>query len=139
MRVVEWTAWPFRRRPVRGIAAAAFVVACVWGVAATTGDAWLTGLAVVVLVVSVAPFFVPTTFRLTPEGVQIRRPWRTWSRPWGDFRSVRSDRELVVLSPFVRRSWLDAIRGETLFLNENRGEVLEYVDAMVVEKAEREE
>lgn len=111
--------------------AAALVVGTVWGVADWTGDTWLTMLAGIVLVFAVAPFFVRTVFRLTPEGVEIRRPWRTWRRPWRDFRAVRSDRELLVLSPFVRRSWLDAIRGETLFLSENRGEVLEYVEAMV--------
>jgi hypothetical protein len=111
--------------------AAALVVGTVWGVADWTGDTWLTMFAVIVLVFAVAPFFVPTAFRLTPDGVEVRRPWRSWRRPWSDFRAVRSDRDLIVLSPFERRSWLDAIRGETLFLGENRGEVLAYVETMV--------
>ena len=128
---IAWRAWPLRRRPGRGALGALLVVGTCWGVADWSRDAWLTVLAVVVLAFSVGPFFVPTAYRLSSTGVEIRRPWRTWRRPWKDFRGVRSNRDLVVLSPFARWSWLDGIRGETLFVEDNRGEVLAYVERMV--------
>jgi hypothetical protein len=117
------------------VLAAAIVVGSVWGVATWTGSPWLTVLAVVVLGASVAPFFVPTGYRLSEEGVEVRKPWRRRSRPWEEFRAVLAGRDLVVLSPFERRTWLESIRGETLLLDDNRGEVLDYVEAMVGRKA----
>jgi hypothetical protein len=100
-----------------------------------TSSAWLAGLAAALLAVSVAPFFVRTGYRLSDEGVEIRRPWRRRRRPWADFRAVLAGRDLVVLSPFERRTWLEAVRGETLLLEDNRGEVLDYVEEMVGRKA----
>jgi len=84
-----------------------------------------------VLGVSVAPFFVPTRYRLGEEGVEVARPWGTRRRAWSEFRAVRSGGELVLLSPSERRSWLDNIRGTTLQLEGNRDEVLDYVRKMV--------
>jgi hypothetical protein len=115
--------------------AAVVVVGSVWGVAAWTASAWLTGLAVVVLGVSVAPFFLRTAYRLTPDGVEVRRAWRRRTRPWEDFRAAFAGRDLVLLTPFERRTWLETVRGETLLLEGNRGEVLEYVEEMVGRKA----
>ncbi|HMB68585.1 MAG TPA: hypothetical protein VKU85_04715 [bacterium] len=135
MRVVAWQAWPLRRSPGRGALAVVVVAGSVWGVASWTGNPWLTALAVVVLGASVAPFFVPTGYRLSDEGVEVRKPWRRRSRPWDEFRAVLAGKDLVVLSPFERRTWLETIRGETLLLEDNRGEVLDYVEEMVGRKA----
>lgn len=135
MRVVAWEAWPLRRSPGRGVLAATVVAGSIWGVATWTSSPWLTAFAAAVLAVSVAPFFVRTGYRLSEEGVEIRKPWRRHRRPWGDFRAVLAGRDLVVLSPFERRTWLEAMRGETLLLEDNRGEVLEYVEEMVGRKA----
>ena len=135
MRVVAWQAWPLRRSPGRGALAVVIVAGSVWGVSTWTASPWLTVLAAAVLGASVAPFFVRTGYRLSEEGVEIRKPWSRRRRSWEDFRAVLSGRDLVVLSPFERRTWLEAIRGETLLLEDNRGEVLEYVEAMVGRKA----
>jgi len=135
VRVVAWEAWPLRRSPGRGVLAAVIVAGSVWGVSTWTSNPWLTAFAVAVLGVSVAPFFVRTGYRLSDEGVEIRKPWRRRNRPWDDFRGVLAGRDLVVLSPFERRTWLEAIRGETLLLEDNRGEVLDYVEEMVGRKA----
>ena len=128
---LAWTAWPFRRRPARGALAAILVAGTCYGVWDLTRDAWIATLSLAILSVAVGPFFVPTAYRLSQAGVEIRRPWRTSRRGWGSFRGVRSNRDLVVLSPFRKGSWLDGIRGEALFFEGNRGEVLDYVERMV--------
>lgn len=107
------------------------IAASAWAVADWSSDPALTVLAVIVLVVPLVPFFVPTGYLLTPEGVEIRRPWKTRRRSWQDFRTVRTGGDLLLLSPFERRTWLERIRGEVLVLEDNRGEVLEYVESMV--------
>lgn len=132
---MAWEAWPLRRSPARGALGAVVVAGSVWGVSTWTSSVWMTAFAAVVLAVSVAPFFVPTGYRLSDDGVEIRKPWRRRLRPWQDFRGVLAGRDLVVLSPFERRTWLEAIRGETLLLADNRGEVLEYVEEMVGREA----
>jgi hypothetical protein len=128
---VEWRAWPLRRSPGRGALAAIIVVGSVVGVWSWSGSAALTALAVVVLGISVGPFFLPTGYRLDPQGVEVRLPWRRRRRAWSDFRTVHAGGELVVLSPFLRRTWLETLRGETLRTEGNRGEVHDYAKRMV--------
>jgi hypothetical protein len=128
---LAWRAWPLRRHPFRGLLAVVLVVGTCYGAWDFTRDPWITVLAIVVLAIAVAPFFVPTEYRLSMGGVEIRRPWRTLHREWKRYRGVRSNANLVVLSPLGRSSWLDGVRGETLFFEGNRGEVLEYVERMV--------
>ena len=73
---VSWQAWPLRRQPVRGALAAVVLVMSCWGVWSWTESVLMTMLGVVVLAVSVRPFYLPTDYRLGPEGVEIsRRPW----------------------------------------------------------------
>jgi hypothetical protein len=133
--MIAWRAWPARRHPAKALLAAAVVAGSVWGVTGWTGDPWMTAFAGAVLVVSVASFFVPTEYRLSEQGVEIHRPWRTKRRSWTDFRQVLRGGDVILLTPFERRSWLESIRGETLLTEGNRGEVLEYVEEMVGGKA----
>lgn len=128
---VEWRAWPLGKSPVRGALAAIIVVGSVAGVWSWSANVFLTALAVGVLGISVGPFFLPTGYRLDPLGVEVRLPWRRRRRPWSDFRTVYAGGELVVLSPFGRRTWLETLRGETLRTEGNRGEVYEYAKRMV--------
>ena len=128
---LAWRAWPARRRPGRGVLALLVVAGAVWGTWSWTEDAWLTMLAAAVPLAATSSFFVPTSYRLNRDGVEIARPWRSGRRSWDSFRAVRRGREMIVLSPFERPSWLDSFRGEALFLEGGPKEVLEYVEGMV--------
>jgi len=130
-RALEWTAWPLRRSPARGALGATMVAGCCLASWELTRDPAITAVALVVLGLAVGPFFVPTGYRLSAAGVEIRRPWRTRRHDWARYRAVRSNARLAVLSPLARASWLDGVRGETLFFDGNRGEVLDYVERMV--------
>jgi hypothetical protein len=131
---LTWTAWPLRRRPARGLVAGGLVTATSWGIWDLTRDPWLSTVAFAILAATVAPFFVPTEYRLNPSGIVIRRPWSTRRRDWDRYRGVRANRNLVVLSPSRKASWLDEVRGEALMFDGNRGEVLAYVERMVGSK-----
>ena len=126
-----WEMWPLKKQPARGVFAAVVIVGSVIGAWSWTESAALTGMAAAVLIVTTSRFFFPTRYRLSAEGVEIGRPWRTQRRPWADFRGIRRAPGQLVLSPFERPTWLDAFRGETLLLPGDRGEVLKYVEAMV--------
>jgi hypothetical protein len=135
---LTWRAWPFRRHPLRGLLGIGLVVGSAWGTADWTGDVRLAGLAAIILLVATGPFYVPTRYRLSADGVEIARPWRSWHRPWSHFRSVRRGGELVVLSPFTGPSWLESFRGEKLFLEGDPEGVIEYVEEMVGKEARAE-
>jgi hypothetical protein len=128
---LAWTAWPLRHRPRRGVLAGVLVVATVWGIWDLTRDPWLSSVSATILAVAVTPFFVPTGYRLSASGIEIHRPWSTRRLGWERYRGARANRNLVVLSPSRKTSWLDQVRGETLFFEGNRREVLEYVERMV--------
>jgi hypothetical protein len=128
---LEWTAWPLRRRPGRGVLGAAIAAGAVALVAAASSSVPFTIAGSMVLAFALAPFFVPTRHRLDPRGVTVTRLGLSTRRPWTAFQSIHASDTICLLSPFERRSWLDAYRGSTLLLDGNRGEVVAYAEAMV--------
>jgi hypothetical protein len=132
--MLTWRAWPLLQRPILGGAAAILVAGTIWGVWSWTESALLCAFATCVLAVSLGPFFVPTWYRLTPEGLHVVRWLRARHRSWSEFRSVHRAGQAVVLSPVLARRWWPG-REETLFLNGNGDEVCAYVEEMVVASA----
>jgi hypothetical protein len=131
---LSWTVWPLVRKPALGALALLCIAGAVLLVASITTGFWMPVFSGIVLAVSVAPFFLPTSYRLTPEGVEIVRLGRAERRPWSSFRRVRADDEILQLSPFLKRAWLDSFRSCTLFLDGNRREVVDYAERMVGKK-----
>lgn len=134
MLLAEWTAHPARRRP-RDIALVACVV-CLTAAAVLggLGSPFLALLAVVVLLVAVAPFLFPTRYRLTDEGLEERRLGRRRARPWSELRRLEVGPGAALVSPFARRSWLDRHRGLLLLLD---GADRERVVALLRERVEQ--
>ena len=128
---LSWTVWPLRKKPALGLLALACIAGAVWGVDSITDGIVMPAFAGIVLAISVAPFFVRTTYRLTPEGVEVTRLGRVERRPWSSFRRVRASEEIVQLSTLPKPSWLDAYRSYTILLDGNRAEVVDYVERMV--------
>jgi hypothetical protein len=127
---LAWRAWPLRRRPVLGAAATVVAAGTVAGVWSWTGSLFLCMLATGILAAAAGPFFVPTRYRLTPDGLEVARLFFARRRAWGEFRAVHRDREAIVLTPSRGRAWLP--RSETLFVEGNGDEVRAYVEEMVV-------
>ncbi len=76
---------------------------------------WMEGpywgaFAFVVLFLSLEAFFLPSRYALSPEGVEVAKPFSKAQRPWTHFRRVVFDAGGITLSPFARRSWLETYR-----------------------------
>ncbi len=132
-----YTVHPLSEDRARGIAAA--VVAVMAAVAAGVGtqSAWFTGLALLFLGRALAPFFLPTNYELTPNGIAWRQ-WGAWrSRPWSEFRSytILGDSALLTAGsrPFPRL----AHRTLTLPLGTPRQRVLAWLDYQMGTSAEK--
>jgi len=107
---LTWRVHPFAERPARGwLAIAAFVA--VLGALRLSGDGGFIPLAAVVLGLSLAPFFLPTTYELTSTGVTQRIAFIRITRRWAEFPRYYHDDVGVKLSTFAHRSRREPFRG----------------------------
>lgn len=84
-------------------------------------------LSVAFFLVSLAPFFFPTHYELTPEGPCRRILGLRTARRWKEFRSFAWGRDGARLNTAPRLSWLGNLRGFSLRFADNREEVLAYL------------
>jgi hypothetical protein len=88
------------------------------------------GIASPVLVLgSLSSFLVPTTYRLTEEAIEVRSLGVMRRRPWTEMRRMTVDATGLFLSPFEKRSWLEAYRGLRLLFGGNRDQVVSFAEA----------
>ncbi|MBA3820048.1 MAG: hypothetical protein H0X17_14230, partial [Deltaproteobacteria bacterium] len=68
--MLAWTAHPAKRRPQDLMLAACVIFVTAYAVLVSLQSALLAGLAVVLLVAAIAPFLLPTHYRLDDELVE---------------------------------------------------------------------
>src|SRR5262245_25986007 len=126
---VRWRVWPARQRPLTAIVLIAG--AMILGVLVSRGTQdQVLGIAAPVFVLgSLSSFLLPTEYRLTRDGVTVKSLAMERTRPWSEMRRFEEDRSGVFLSPFEKRSWLDAYRGVRLDPGGNRDQVVAFVQA----------
>jgi hypothetical protein len=125
---LEWSVWPARERP--WAAAVLLVSLLVLGVlvAQGTGDRVLGIAAPLFVLGSVGSFIARTHYRLTNETIEVKALGVARARPWSEMRRAILDRGGVFLSPFEKRSWLEAYRGVRLPFGGNRDQVVAFVE-----------
>lgn len=114
---LAWTAHPARRRP-RDLALVAAVLFLTAGAVLVSFESlFMTALAAVIVVLSIASFLFPTHYRLSEEGIEERRLGMRRARRWVDLRRLEIGRGAALVSPFARKSWLDRSRGFLLLFD----------------------
>ncbi len=114
---LDWTAHPARRRP-RDLALVAAVLFLTTGAVLVSFESlFMTGLAALILVLSVASFLFPTHYRLSEEGIEERRLGVRRARRWADLRRLEIGPGAALVSPFARKSLLDRTRGFLLLFD----------------------
>ncbi len=125
---LEWSVWPARERPwAAGVLLASLAVLGAL-IALGTGDRVLGVAAPAFVLVSVGSFISRTRYRLTSESIEVKALGVSRARPWGEMRRATVDRNGVFLSPFEKRSWLEAYRGVRLPFGGNRDQVVAFVE-----------
>jgi hypothetical protein len=133
---VAWTCHPVKHRPLTGVVAGLFVVACVAGVQTWLEIPLITVIGAVILILSVLPFYVPTSYRLGAEEIEVRGLVSTKTAPWSKYRSFYPDPRGVLLTPFTRPSRLDRIVGLNLrFDAPDRDRVVDAIRTRFEERA----
>jgi hypothetical protein len=126
----EFLAWSVR--PVCGAKLLGSIAALV--IVATVSVVWFTAgpfmgmIAVLLLAGGCGPFFVRTSYRLTPDEVRVDSAFLKVRRPWSAFQRAYVGRDGVSLSPFAGRHFLEPYRSVMLrFGSLDRDEVLSWV------------
>jgi hypothetical protein len=114
---LEWTAHPAKRRPQDVMLAICIVALTAWAVLVSLHSGWLAAIAAVMLVVAIAPFLVPTHYRLDAEQISERRMLVTRSRKWSELRRLDVGRTAALVSPYRQPRWLDRYRGIVIYFD----------------------
>lgn len=131
-QVLEWRVHPLTESFWRSVLLV-FIIACaLYGVWAWTNYPGLVLIGAVFLLVSMAPYLLPTTYRMSSEGIEIRFLGVRTFREWEQFRNFYPHDVGVHLSTFSRPSGLDAFRGSFIrFAPDNREAVLRFLNAHI--------
>ena len=128
---LEWSVWPARERPWTAAVLLGSLVVLGVVIAQGTGDKVLGIAAPVFVLASVGSFIAKTEYRLSSDAIEVRTLGVVRSRPWAEMRRATVDRNGVFLSPFEKRSWLEAYRGVRLPFGGNRDQVVAFVESKV--------
>jgi len=125
---LEWSVWPARERPWAAAVLLASLAVLGVLIAQGTGDRVLGVAAPLFILASVGSFIARTRYRLTSESIEVRALGVSRARPWAEMRRARVDRDGVFLSPFEKRTWLEAYRGVRLPFGGNRDQIVAFVE-----------
>jgi hypothetical protein len=129
--VLKWSSHPVKKRTTISILVVLFLLAVWLVVYLTTSSLFLTGLSVVIMLASLASFFVPTRYELDQEKVGIHYVLGKKERPWSAFRSFYVDKNGVLLSPFPKPSRLENFRGIYVRFDQNKERVVDFVKSKI--------
>ena len=125
---LSWQCQPVRERPVAGLLVGLLIIILCVGAQMSFKDPILTVLSVVVLTVSVAPFYLPTRYSIADDKVSIRGVFGRKEKSLKLYRRIAADHRGALLSPFDRPSRLDKFHGLNLrFDSADRERVLDYL------------
>jgi hypothetical protein len=83
---LEWSIHQARREPLKAVVTAIFIITVAIFIWIATLDLFLFILALIILIASVLPFYLPITYRLTDVELIIKTGWMQRRRPWSAFR-----------------------------------------------------
>ena len=129
--VLKWSTHPVKKKAMISVLVVAFLFLVWLVVYLTTSSLFLTGLSVVIMLVSLSSFFLPTYYELDQDKIRIRYVFTRREREWSAFRSFYVDKNGVLLSPFKKPSRLENFRGMYLMFGGNADRVMDVVNARI--------
>jgi len=128
---LSWTTHPVRRRPLVSALVTVFILVISMFVFYIMESKAFSVLALVVMFMSLAKFYMPTGYRLTNKKIMIKTTVQTLNRPWSMYRTYYPDKNGVLLSPFVRPSRLENFRGVYIMFSGNKEAVMKIVEEQI--------
>jgi len=134
-KTLTWRVHPFMERRLRSalaVGATALFTVCV-SYFAPPNEPFYLGVPPFMFVV-LNGFWLPTTYALTDDGIEIRRLFHSQKADWGRFRSFNYDNEAAVLSPYEGPTRRAMFRTLTLLFGKGRkAEILDYLRGKLID------
>jgi hypothetical protein len=124
---LEWTCHPVKRNPWKSVAVSALILFFAILVWIGTESRLFTSLSIVILLLSLSKFYLPTGYKLTEKRIYVKSLTQTLVKEWKIYRSFYPDKNGVLLSTFAEPSRLENFRGLYLLFENNRDQVVEFV------------
>jgi hypothetical protein len=127
----SWTIHMAKRNPARAISVMILILVCAYFIHLTMEDLFFTLIATAVLVIMVLPYYLPTTFTLSEEGVSKKMLFSNQKRAWSEFNRYSVDRNTIKLYTMKKESRLDNYRSFLLICNKNKDDVVKIVEEKI--------
>ena len=129
---IRWRVHPFTENYFRSAVLVLIIIATCVGVWIWSGMVGMIFPALILLIVSVAPYLFPVNYRMNGDGIEIVFLKVKTFRAWDEFRNFYSHDVGVHLSTFRKPSGLDPFRGSFIrFAPGNRDIVLRFLDGHI--------
>jgi len=124
---LQWTCHPVKRKPLVSSLVSLFIAVIGAMIYLMTESHLFTLLGMIIMLMSLAKFYFPTTFKLSDRGVTVKTTTGTLFKEWKIYRSCYPDKKGILLSPFGEPSRLENFRGLYVMFEGNAGEVTAFV------------
>jgi hypothetical protein len=126
---IRWRVHPLTENAWKSLLLWLIIAATGIGAYQWTGWPGMGAIAVVLLVVSMAPYIFPTNYLMDVDGIEITFIGVKRFREWTEFRNFLPHKDGVHLSTFKRPNAMEAFRGSYIrFKPGNREEVLRFLE-----------
>ncbi|OGR02262.1 MAG: hypothetical protein A2284_08940 [Deltaproteobacteria bacterium RIFOXYA12_FULL_61_11] len=120
MEGYTWRHHPLVERPWTAAVIVPFLAAGAMGAGLLLGHLLLSVPVGIVLLLSLRRYFLPTEYRLDPDGVTVRHLGATTHVSWPNLKRYSLEPHGIFLSPFEEPSRLENFRGIFLLTGEHR-------------------
>ncbi|MCK4232962.1 hypothetical protein KAU34_05330 [candidate division WOR-3 bacterium] len=128
--MLEWTSIPFKIGGKRNIIAIVIPVVMWITILLFWGIGWFI-ISLILVGGSILPYFLPTRYILSKDGIVIYSFFTRQKKKWKDYRSFYVDKNGVFLSPFKKPTRLENFRGVYIRFHKNKEEVVALVKKMM--------
>ncbi len=122
-RRIVWEVQPAARHPVKAACAVLMIGMIVGAVHQLTGEMLLTAISLILLLISVSPFFQKTRFEVNDDGILRQILWFTRVLRWNEIKRCCINKQGMYISAFSSETWKDT-RGINLLWNGHEEELL---------------
>ena len=125
--MLKWTVHPIKKKWKASVIVILFLISLCASIYISFDSLAYLFLSAIILFFSLTPFFLPTTYFLQDDCINVKSIFRNVSRDWSSFKSFYPDKKGVLISPFSTPSRLENFRGLYVRFDDNRSEVLNFI------------
>ena len=135
-QLLTWKIHMARRNPARAVSVMVLILICAYFIHYTMEDFFFTLVTTFVLIIMVLPYYLPTTFILSEEGVVKKMLFSTQTRSWSEFNRYAVEKNIIKLYTMKKESRLDNYRSFLIICSKNKDEVIKIVQERIENKVE---